>query len=58
MAKVGRPRKKKNEKVEYQLIAEHCKDYQTVLEKVEESSIKKVQVFHHMINTYTPKPKE
>ena len=58
MAKVGRPRKKKNEKVEYQLIAVHSKDYQTFLEKVEVSSLKKVQVFHQMVNTYTPKPKE
>lgn len=58
MAKVGRPRKVKSEKVVYQLIAVHSKDYQTFIDKVDKSGMKKVEVFHDMVNKYRPKTKE
>lgn len=55
MTRVGRPRKAEGEKVEYQLIAVHTKDYKTFVKKADESDLKKVEAFHQMVNTYKPK---
>lgn len=54
MAKVGRPRKAQNQKVEYQLIAVHTPDYQAFIEKAEQAGLKKVEAFHSMVENYKP----
>ena len=54
MAKVGRPRKAKNQKVEYQLIAVHTPDYQKFISKADEAGMKKVEAFHDMVKKYKP----
>ena len=54
MAKVGRPRKAKNQKVEYQLIAVHAADYQAFISKADEADMKKVEAFHDMVKRYKP----
>lgn len=53
-SKVGRPRKNKSDKAEYQHIAIHATDYINFLYKVEESGKKKVEVFHDMLEQYDP----
>lgn len=51
-SRVGRPRKDKSEKVEYQHIAVHTADYQRFLNKSEEVDLKKVELFHDMVEKY------
>lgn len=58
MAGVGRPRKDKSEKVEYQHIAVHTRDYLIFLDKSEEAKLKKVEAFHDMVKNYNPKKKQ
>jgi len=57
-SKVGRPRKNKSDKAEYQHIAIHATDYIDFLYKVEESGKKKVEVFHDMLEQYDPYKKD
>jgi hypothetical protein len=57
MAKVGRPRKAKNQKVEYQLIAVHTPDYKEFIEKADNAGMKKVEAFHDMVQKYQPQKK-
>ena len=57
MARVGRPRKAKNQKVEYQLIAVHTPDYQIFIDKADNAALKKVEACKDMVNRYNPKPK-
>lgn len=52
MGKVGRPKKEKNQKVEYQLIAVHANDYETFIAKADKAGIKKVTAFHQMVTEY------
>lgn len=52
MPKVGRPRKSKSEKIEYQLIAVHAKDYRKFINKAESANVKKVRAFHEMVENY------
>ena len=54
MAKVGRPRKAQNQKVEYQLIAVHTSDYKTFIAKADEAGLKKVEAFHKIVSQYQP----
>lgn len=56
MARVGRPRKAKNQKIEYQLIAVHTPDYLKFIEKADAAGKKKVEAFREMVNDYHPKP--
>lgn len=57
MAQVGRPRKAKNQKVEYQLIAVHAPDYREFINKADNAGLKKVEAFHNMVKSYKPKVK-
>lgn len=52
--KVGRPRKDASEKIKYQLIAIHQKDYEVFIDKVENSGLKKVEAFHYMVKQFNP----
>lgn len=54
MARVGRPRKKNSEKIEYQLIAVHVQDYRKFIEKANSTGLKKVHAFHDMVKKYEP----
>ena len=56
MAQVGRPRKAKNQKIEYQLIAVHAPDYLRFIEKTDKAGKKKVEAFKEMVEQYHPKP--
>lgn len=52
MARVGRPRKEKSQKVEYQLIAVHIPDYQAFIEISEDLGMKKVEAFKAMVQHF------
>lgn len=56
MAQVGRPRKAKNQKIEYQLIAVHAPDYLKFIEKADKAGKKKVEAFREMVEQYHSEP--
>ena len=58
VSRVGRPRKDKSEKVEYQHIAVHASDYQKFLEKSDNTGLKKVELFHFMVEQFDEQPFE